>query len=1018
MLIELAANAVDAARDAGVPGHIRFTLDGSDQGPRLLAANVGAPLTAAGVSGLASLRASAKRGTGAGVGHFGVGFTAVLAITDAPEVLSRSGSVRFSRPETSAAVAALAVPELAAEVAARVGSVPALRLVWPLSTGVQHEDQIPDGFDTQVRMPLRPGLEPELRTVLAAVDDGLLFALPGLQTVEIELDGATRVIRRVDSTDESGGSAGSSHISTRSGSSDIPGIPDISGSPAIPGVSGIPGSSEVSSISVITDGSRDTRYRTVALSGRIPAELLLDRPVEERNRTSWQLTWVLPAADPGRQPGFAPDRAPAQTFLGAPTPTDEPLSLSARLIGTFPVDDTRRRLAPGPLSDHLLREAAAGYVALVFAVPAAERLALVPAAGFPLGPVDGTLRAEIVTRLSRARILRTALGDAVAPVEARVVARISDRAAALLGRAVPGLLLPPNGPGQLEALRVLGVTQIPLAEATGAMAGMDGPPPFWHDVYDALSDEAGEDLANLPVPLSGGGRRIGPAGCLLPGPDAVDRELLARATRLAPDLRMVHPDAAHPVLARLGALPADADAVLSDPALIAVFADFREDLEESDPDPAELTELATLALDLASSSVVPGELLAQVVLTDASGEGWPATELLAPGAPLAEVLVDDADLPMLEPRWAAYPADVLSKVGVRTGLKIVQVENADADLPDLEQWWSEVVGNDLPPETFSAIADLDLVDDRKWPRVLALIGADPHAVAALTDGPAPAYSRWWLSRFAVLAGHRPGEWRLPAATDLVGVYDALPAFPDSGPDGFVAAVAGAIGVLTGGADAVRADPGDLVARLADPRRDVPAVLVPALTALAADALSGDPDVRLPDSVRTLSGAVVNADSAAVLDLPWFAQVVGVDRLVPGGTDPARAAHLLDLDLVSETLDVRVLSESVGQPSAEQLRAAAMAAHQLGAGLAELFPAGALLVAGGLAVSVDGGSGRSVRWWPGAGNDILTDGSAEGIGRAVAYRAGRWSDREQAVGAARGDDLTLAENGFSSTPPIR
>ena len=956
------------------------------------------------MSALASLRASAKRGLGAGVGHFGVGFTAVLAVTDAPEVLSRSGAVRFSRRDTSAAVAALAVPELAAEVAARVGSVPALRLVWPLMTVMRQGDRIPDGFDTQVRMPLRPGLEPELRTVLAAVDDGLLFALPGLQTVEIELDGATRIIRRVDATEDFGGPVVSSAISARS---DIPGLSSISDI------------SSISAISVITDGSRSTRYRTIARSGRIPAGLLLDRPVEERNRTSWQLTWVLPEADPDRQTGFAPNRAPTQTFLGAPTPTDEPLSLPARLIGTFPVDDTRRRLAPGPLSDHLLREAAAGYVELVFAVPAAERLVLVPAAGFPLGPVDGTLRAEIVTRLSRARIVRTALGDALAPVEARVVARISDRAAALLGRAVPGLLLPPNGPGQLEALRVLGVIQIPLAEATGAMAGIDGPPSFWHDVYDALSDESGEDLANLPVPLSGGGRRIGPAGCLLPGPDAVDRELLARATRLAPDMRMVHPDAAHPVLARLGALPADADAVLADPALIGVFTDFREDLEESDPDPAELTELATLALDLASSATVSGELLAQVVLTDASGEGWPATELLAPGAPLAEVLVDDADLPMLGPEWTAYPADVLSRVGVRTGLKIVQVENADADLPDLAQWWSEVVGNDLPPETFSAIADLDLVDDRKWPRVLALIAADPQARAALTDGPEPAYSRWWLSRFAVLAGRRPGEWRLPAATDLVGVYDALPALAESsGPYGFDNAVAGAIGVLTGGADAVRADPGALVARLADPRRDVPVVLVPALTALATDALAGDPDVRLPASVRTLSGAVVNADSAAVLDLPWFAQVLGVDRLVPGGTDPARVAHLLDLDLVSETLDIRVLAGSIGQPSAEQLRAAGLAAYQLGAQLADLFPAGALLVAGELAVSVDGGSDRSVRWWPGAGEAILTDGSAEGIGRAVAYRAGRWSDREQAVGAARGEELTFAENGFRSTSPIR
>src|SRR3982751_4324498 len=87
LLVELAQNASDAAGSA--PGVLRITLvDGE-----LRAANTGAPLTAAGVAALASLRASAKE---SGVGQFGVGFAAVLAVSDAPRVVSVSGGAEVS----------------------------------------------------------------------------------------------------------------------------------------------------------------------------------------------------------------------------------------------------------------------------------------------------------------------------------------------------------------------------------------------------------------------------------------------------------------------------------------------------------------------------------------------------------------------------------------------------------------------------------------------------------------------------------------------------------------------------------------------------------------------------------------------------------------------------------------------------------------------------------------------------------------------------------------------------------
>src|SRR4051812_21742228 len=94
VVVELAQNAADAALRAGVPGRLRLTLAGTT----LTAANTGAPLDAGGVTGLSTLRASAKidevvsgsgpdsePGSAAGaeaapVGRFGVGFAAVLAV--------------------------------------------------------------------------------------------------------------------------------------------------------------------------------------------------------------------------------------------------------------------------------------------------------------------------------------------------------------------------------------------------------------------------------------------------------------------------------------------------------------------------------------------------------------------------------------------------------------------------------------------------------------------------------------------------------------------------------------------------------------------------------------------------------------------------------------------------------------------------------------------------------------------------------------------------------------------------
>src|SRR5690606_3609507 len=128
-----------AAARAGAPGRLLLLLlmdDDASPGASLLAANTGAPLDAAGLVSLASLRASAKRpGVGAGdvraggagtVGRFGVGFAAVRSVADRVTIVSTSGTVHFSLPRTAELIDGLGHPEVVAEAARRGDRLPVL----------------------------------------------------------------------------------------------------------------------------------------------------------------------------------------------------------------------------------------------------------------------------------------------------------------------------------------------------------------------------------------------------------------------------------------------------------------------------------------------------------------------------------------------------------------------------------------------------------------------------------------------------------------------------------------------------------------------------------------------------------------------------------------------------------------------------------------------------------------------------------------------------------------------------
>ncbi|MBB2890661.1 DEAD/DEAH box helicase [Flexivirga oryzae] len=89
-LYELLQNAADAMRESQ-GGRCEVLLTDHT----LYVANRGAPLTVHGVETLMAAHLSAKRDDQ--IGRFGLGFKSVLAVTDSPQIYSRSGSLGFDR---------------------------------------------------------------------------------------------------------------------------------------------------------------------------------------------------------------------------------------------------------------------------------------------------------------------------------------------------------------------------------------------------------------------------------------------------------------------------------------------------------------------------------------------------------------------------------------------------------------------------------------------------------------------------------------------------------------------------------------------------------------------------------------------------------------------------------------------------------------------------------------------------------------------------------------------------------
>jgi hypothetical protein len=895
VVVELAQNAADAAGRAGEPGRLLVDLIGDV----LTVANSGTPLDAAGVESISVSRASAKRDQTGAVGRFGVGFAAVLSVSDAPVIASRSGAVSWSLAAALDAVAE--VPELAGEIALREGRLPVLRLPFAAQASP------PAGFDTAVVLPLRDATAlAEVRRQLDALDETLLLSLPSLGEVVVRVDGSQRVF-------------------------DAAGVA--------------------------------VHWHVARASGSVDASLLAGQPAEDRRDGGWQVRWAIPV-DAGR---VVPLPATTARVVRAPTPTDDPLTVAAVLVASYPLDATRRRVVPGPLAAAVSDRAAEVLVAALLDLPPDPGvLGLVPA-GLPDGAVDADLHVAVLEQL-RARPWLPSAGDPDIRLRPGDVVSVDDGLVDALVDVVPALL--PKG-WTHPALVALGVRRPSIAELVDAVGEVRREPAWWARLYAALdvtvpAGSARDALGALAVPLADGTIVTGPRGVTLPVPGTPAAELAVLG------LRVVDPAAAHPLLRSLGAVEGTARGLLEQPRVrAAVEASY----DAEDPEP-----IADAVLSLVSAvDPAPGELpwLADLALPDETGEWRPAGELLLPDGWMAAVVAADSPFGVVDAGWVQrWGAPVLAAVGVLDGPALIRELDAvgpDHDLDDEADWWAGLPDGAAVAELV-AVRDLELVADDAWPAGLEML-ADPSRRSAVVD-PAvvllagggrlrvPSYTAWWLARHRVIGDRLPSQWRLPGAAPLLSAfYDVAPGTADR-------ELLLAIGVLDSLDDA---DPADVLERLADPARTVTRDELRAWGGWLAATEPGEAPSRIR-AVRDGEVVVVDASDAVVVDAPDLLPLLGNRAVVPVAASlAADLADRLDLALASELADYAVVS--AGEPD------------------------GDAVVHDGLRVRDADGQVREVVWR--LVDDVLhvdRDSYPVGLGRGRAWRDGQWSQRHRSTEA--------------------
>ncbi len=942
VLVELAQNAADAAVRAGVPGRLLLRLvDGEE--PALVAANTGARLDAEGVLALSTLRASAKRDGGT-AGRFGVGFSAVLALTDHPAVLSHGDGVRFSRSQTLAEVRDLARthPGLAEELRRRDDHVPALRLPFPA------EGSAPPGYDTVVLLPLRDGGSVDLaRRLLLALDDSLLVALPALREVVVELPHEEP--RRLADAEE--------------------------------------------------------RWETLRRNGVHDPSVLADRPTEERARPAWSLTWAVPREPGTVVPRTVHAPTPTDEPLGWPAllVADLPLDPDRRHVVPGAAAEAVVAQAAEAYGELLGRLASDGVDVLPLVpsdlpggwVAAALRdrvLALLP--GVRLLPsaaeTERLLRPADAVALTGAGVHDPALLAVLAPmVDGLVAVRPGDETA-------------------LRLLEVRRTSLADVVEQWPEVGDPSAWAATYRALLPSASDPAlREALAGLPVPLAdgrvvrgrarpaaavrgGGGRR--PRGAARPRPArrAPRRGARPRGGRPAGTPR--RPDR----LCGNGArAPGGAGRGRLDDGRPGAGRGRRR---RAGPRAVGGGGVA-VAAGRARVPRRPGPPGRRGRARPGRAAGAPG---LADGAAARPRGRRTARRRRRRPlagggaagRGRRRPAGAGAGRGRRPRRPAARAGRARRR-PGLGRRDHRPRARRGARRCVLAVRDLDLVVDDGWPELLDLLAADRDlreaVVAPVTvrtpDGAhrAVPYTAWWLRRHLGLAGHRPAG---PGPADLL--LPQAPAWTAAlQPD-----LARALGLVGSLSDLDGRAWQGVLDRLAGAGEAAPDLLLQVWDALSR--LDGDVGLEPPSRQWAIgpdgeAGRHPSEQVVVVDDARWWQRTDLGARVVPAAGLAAALADVLDLDLASDRADGRVTSRGEQVPLPEVVR--------------RRWPALPSTWTEHDDLRVDD---VEVGWWvdpapSDGGAPVLHAGTTDGLARAVAHAAGRWADRHLAAALLEDED---------------
>ncbi|HVF21106.1 MAG TPA: hypothetical protein VNA14_12815, partial [Mycobacteriales bacterium] len=966
LVAELAQNAADAASRVGVPGRLHLRLaDGV-----LYAANPGTPLDPAGVEALSHRRISTK--VEGEVGRYGVGFAAVLSVSDSPSIHTATTGVQWSRARTAETLVAL--PELAAELTRRDGAVPVMRLPWPAEPAdAIVAELLADANDTVVRLPLRDaGAVERVRELLDGADPLLPLFLDGLDEliVDGDVDARRLVVRRR-------------------------------------GVE----------VELDADGVMST-WLVHRETGHVDGLLLASRPVEERERPTWTVTWAMQVEDGRAVPHHTDHR------LRAPQPVDDVIDVPAVLSATMPLDIGRRHVVAGPVTDVVIGHAARAYVALLEALPPGPWLVDLLPGTLPAGPVDLALRDALAPLLPRARLLGSAADPylRLRPEEAQVldVGAAADPLTALLAQHAPQLVAPAYVAGgrRQAALVALGARLLDTADVVDLLGAVDAPPGWWADVIAALALAPDRDaLRALPLPLADGSVAVGARGLLLPGDDDVAEALAAAGL----GVRRIHPEvvtspAALELLRGLGARDPDPAGFLDDPRLRALV---ESALDDADADLEALSDAVLSLLARQPELGAPRPWLAELPLPDSSGEWRPAGELLLPaevgGAARAGRLVEVMDPAgafgvVADSTVAAHGADAVVAAGVLRTFAVAAEDDVvigdgemEVYLDRSDEWLAELADR-LPDDGapwvlvhVEGVRDLELVAPTApaWATALDELGREQFRVVAepvtavrdAARAQLPSYTSWWLRRQPCVpdadgALHRPDH---VAAADADPMLRAL--FPVAAELSEPARrVLAEVGLIADVADLDADQVAETLVRLADhgPRVDVTDVrdMYAALLHRASSVGGGAPSRVC--ALTSVGLETVPAIDAVVVDAPDLIPLLGPVARVP--------ARLADATSLADLLDVELASEVVaGDVTSTPLREATVDAGALPPG----WPASSTAYAVHDPLECADAGGAAVRvGWRVLGDALHVD-AADVLGnlaRALAWHAGRWSER--------------------------